>query len=310
MKSALRFFLISGVVLLISTQAAPVPNSAVRPVAGVECVAIVSLDGLRPDLLLLAEAPTLRRLLRTGAYSMWARTTAVAVTLPSHTSMLTGVSPNRHGIEWNTDLPLRIPVFPNVPTIFEIGTKAGLICTLVAGKSKMSVLNKPGTVAHAFLPSGKDGNNAFVVTAAQAALALAVPDIGFFHFPDIDATGHANGWGSPEQLASIAATDAQLSAVLAAYERAGALAKTVFIITSDHGGAGRGHGHVGPDDGRSRFIPWIVHGPGVRAGFDLTQLGRLQIDTEDTAATVCWLLGLPLLPHLEGKPIRDAFVTK
>jgi len=32
--------------------------------------------------------------------------------------MLTGVTPHKHGIEWNRDLPFSEPVYPLVPTIF------------------------------------------------------------------------------------------------------------------------------------------------------------------------------------------------
>ncbi|GIW74943.1 MAG: hypothetical protein KatS3mg104_0006 [Phycisphaerae bacterium] len=53
-------------------------------------VLIISIDGLRPDLALRAEMPNLRSLLRNGSYSFWAYTTPAAITLPSHTSMLTG----------------------------------------------------------------------------------------------------------------------------------------------------------------------------------------------------------------------------
>ena len=58
-------------------------------------VMMISIDGLRPQL--LAEStplklPTLRRLMRQGA---WARVTGVlpTVTYPSHTTLITGVLP-------------------------------------------------------------------------------------------------------------------------------------------------------------------------------------------------------------------------
>lgn len=286
----------------------PVPIAPpARPIAGVAHVVIISVDGLRPDRLLLADAPVLRGLITTGTYSMWARTTAVAVTLPSHTSMLTGVTPRKHKIEWNRDLPLREPVYPVVPTIFEMATKAGLTAVMIAGKSKLDPLAKPGTLAHAFLPPGEKGDNALVLAETLKAIEQRVPDLLFVHLPDVDTAGHAHGWGSREQLAIIAATDRQIAQLLAVLERMNVREKTVVIISADHGGAGLSHGHVGPDDGRSRFIPWVANGPGVRAGFDLTQIDRLQIDTEDTCATACWLLGLALPAYFDGKPIREAF---
>src|SRR5262245_26095979 len=66
---------------------------------------IVSVDGLMPDYYLRAgelglRIPTLRRLMAQGAV---ARVTGVlpTVTYPSHTTLVTGVPPRRHGIVSN-----------------------------------------------------------------------------------------------------------------------------------------------------------------------------------------------------------------
>ena len=284
----------------------PVPVSKpVRPLPAVEHVVIISVDGLRPDRALLAEMPTLRAMLRDGAYTFWARTTAVSVTLPSHTSMVTGVIPGKHGIEWNRDLPLSEPVYPNVPTVMEMATQAGYVTAMVTGKSKFSALNKPGTITHVYLPAGDKGNNDEVVAEASKVIETHKPDLLFLHFPDVDSVGHAKGWGSLEQLAQIEKTDTQLAQIFAALDRARIRESTAVILSADHGGAGRTHG---AEDFRSRHIPWITVGPGVRKFFDLTQIRPLEVRTEDTCATVCWLLGLPLPAYFDGKPIYEAFL--
>ena len=111
-----------------------------RPIPAVHRVLIISVDGLRPDCLLLAHAPAMRSLIATGAYTFWARTTAVSITLPSHASMLTGVVPQKHGVDWNRDLPLP-GVYPLKPTLFEMAATAGYQSAMVAGKSKFSCFN-------------------------------------------------------------------------------------------------------------------------------------------------------------------------
>ncbi len=275
-----------------------------RPLPAVEHVVIISVDGLRPDRALLAEMPTLRTMLREGAYTFWARTTAVSITLPSHTSMVTGVVPYKHGIEWNRDLPLSEPVYSRVPTVMETATRAGYVTAMIAGKSKFSTLNKPGTIQHVYVPTGEKGNNEDVVTEAVKIIEAHKPELLFLHFPDVDAVGHAKGWGSREQLAQIERTDTQLAQIFSALDRAGIRGSTVVILSADHGGAGLGHG---ADDPRSRHIPWIATGPSVRKFFDLTQIAALEVRTEDTGATALWLLGLPLPPYLDGKPVYEAF---
>jgi predicted AlkP superfamily pyrophosphatase or phosphodiesterase len=275
-----------------------------RPIPAVEHIVIVSIDGLRPDLALLADMPNLRRLVKQGAYTFWAKTTAVSITLPSHTSMLTGVTPQKHGIEWNRDLPFSEPVYSNVPTIFEMAKRVGYTTALVAGKSKFNALCKPGTLDWVFVASEAKGDNAEVLVNAVKIIEEKKPDVLFVHFPDVDGVGHAKGWGSAEQLACIEKTDRQLGELLAAMERAGVRGSTFMIVTTDHGGAGLSHG---ADDARSRHIPWIAVGPGVRRNFDLTSSASLEVHTEDTCATACYLLGLPQAPYFDGKPVTAAF---
>ena len=267
-------------------------------------VVIISVDGLRPDCLLLADAPVLHGLLKGGAYTMWARTAVEAITLPAHMSMLTGVTSRKHGIEWNRDLPLTAPVYPKVPTIFEMAVQAGYRTALVAGKAKFDTFNKPGTISYATILTGAKGTDAGVAAAAVDVIEQHRPDLLFIHFPEVDGVGHAKGWGSPEQLAAVAALDGRVQAVLAAMERAGVRDSTVVIVSADHGGAALTHG---PDDPRSRHIPWIAAGPGVRRGFDLTRVKDLKVSTEDTCATACWLLGLPQPDYFDGRPLKEAF---
>jgi hypothetical protein len=294
------------VVTLKGAEGAAPADKPARPVPGVEHVLIVSVDGLRPDRALLADMPTLRGMINAGTYTFWARTTVIAITLPSHTSMLTGVTPRKHGIEWNRDLPLREEIYPRVPTLFELAGRQGLTSALIAGKSKFKALNKPGTVTHVSIPEGKDEktDDAAVSAAAVPIIEKHKPAVIFVHYPDVDSNGHAKGWGSPEQLAAIERVDGEIAKLLAALDRAGIRKSTTVILTSDHGGAGRSHG---PEDPRSRHIPWIASGTGVLPRLDLTQFEPLEVNTEDTAATACWLLGIPLPANLDGKPVKAAF---
>lgn len=283
----------------------PVPYAKPqRPIPAIEHIVIISIDGLRPDRALLANMPTLRGLVHGGAYTFWAKTTAVSITLPSHTSMLTGVNPRKHGIEWNDDLPLSRPVYPKVPTVMELAAKAGYETAMISGKSKFNTLNKPGTITYAFVSAEEKGSNVVVVAEAVKIIEAHRPALTFVHLPDVDNVGHEKGWGSRDQLAAIEKTDTQLAQILAALDRANMRGSTFVVLTADHGGAGITHG---PDDPRSRHIPWIVTGPGVRENFDLTQIAALDVRTEDTCATACWLLGLALAPNLDGRPVREAF---
>ncbi|HEY8174061.1 MAG TPA: alkaline phosphatase family protein, partial [Gemmatimonadaceae bacterium] len=66
-------------------------------------VIVISIDGLRADAIHKYHAPTIERLMREGRYSLTAQTINTSLTLPSHTSMLTGVPETVHGVTWNSD---------------------------------------------------------------------------------------------------------------------------------------------------------------------------------------------------------------
>jgi predicted AlkP superfamily pyrophosphatase or phosphodiesterase len=289
--------------LLCLALALSIAETAGRPPTARRAL-IISIDGLRPDVLLRANAPVLRGLMSRGSYTMWAKTTAVAVTLPSHVSMLTGVPPSVHGIEWNSDIPLKTPVYSARPTLFELAKRAGFSTGMAAGKSKFSALNKSGTLDWAFVPVIGPVADDMVTDKVLARMRANPPAVLFVHLAGVDVAGHASGWGSKAQLAAVATADRCVGRLLAALGNS--QDSTIVLISSDHGGAGKSHG---PDDPRSRHIPWIIAGPGIRHDFDLATIAELDVRTEDTFATVCYLLGIRLPDGIVGKPVMQALLN-
>ncbi len=297
--------LVIGLVAVSRAQiSAPVVKPVSPPIPGIARVLIIGIDGLRPDLLLFAHTPVIRGLMQQGAYSMWMQTTVNANTLPSFTSMLTAVAPPKHGIGWNKLLKLQTPEWPARPTLFEMAHQGGYKTAMVAGKSKLRHLEKPGTIDFVYAPADVAVTDQQVVAEAVRIIAENKPDVLFVHLPDVDAVGHAKGWGSPEQRVAIEAADAAVGRLLVALDATGTRSSTLIMLSSDHGGTGLGHG---PEDPRSRNVPWIVVGPGVKRGYDLTQLRELLLRTEDTCATACYVLGLPIMPYFDGAPVLPAF---
>jgi predicted AlkP superfamily pyrophosphatase or phosphodiesterase len=294
--------------LLLSPFAAAQTNPATQPGATAPRVLIVSIDGLRPDMALRARTPNLHALMDVGCFSFWARTTPLAITLPSHVSMLTGVTPRRHEVEWNKDLPLKKPVYPLYPTLFEVAHHAGYTTAMAAGKSKFTTLAKPGTIDWTWLPSTSKTEDPDVADAAVQIIREHQPQVLFVHLPSTDNLGHASGWGSEAQIAAIETADESLGRVLSALDFVGQRRRTFVLVTADHGGAGLSHG---PDDPRARHIPWIAAGPGVRRHVDLTTDSELVINTEDTFATACHVLKIPIATagakKLDGKVITEIF---
>ncbi len=109
-------------------------------VALAEPLLLISIDGLRPGDVLEADKrglslPNLRRFLTEGAHASGVTGVAPTLTYPSHTTLMTGVSPATHGIVANNSFD---PTGINqggwywyaqdikVPTLWDAATKAGL----------------------------------------------------------------------------------------------------------------------------------------------------------------------------------------
>ena len=103
-------------------------------------VLLISIDGLKPEAVLQADAhhlkvPNLRRMVADGVYADGVIGVLPTLTYPSHTTLLTGVSPAVHGIYSNTTFD---PLNKNaqgwywysedikVPTLWDAAHKAGI----------------------------------------------------------------------------------------------------------------------------------------------------------------------------------------
>ncbi len=128
-----RFFSLQFLPLLLMTAGA-------FRLAGAAPVLMISIDGLKPEYVLEADArgmklPYLRSLVRDGAYAKGVVGVWPTMTYPSHTTLLTGVAPAEHGIYNNVEFdPERhfsaawnwyAPEI-RVPTLWKVAHDAGL----------------------------------------------------------------------------------------------------------------------------------------------------------------------------------------
>jgi predicted AlkP superfamily pyrophosphatase or phosphodiesterase len=252
-------------------------------------VAIVSIDGLRPDSLSVERTPSILDMAGRGTACWQAQTIFPPITLPSHASMVTGYPPSAHGLTWGDYQPARGLV--RVPTIFSYARAAGKRTAIVAGKDKLNHLNLEGSLDAYDLVAGDD--EAIVNHAVVQVLAGA--DLMLVHLPDVDVSGHASGWMSDRYLQQVAEADRAVGRFLTALPPS-----ATVILTADHGGLGPTHGM---DRVQDMAIPWIIVGPDIMENH---VIGR-RISTMDTAATALDVLGLKLASTAVGKPVVEAF---
>ena len=138
---SLAAWTIGGLVAAALALAMASPEASPQARAAGPAVLLISIDGLHPDNVLEADRhglkiPTLRRLLKDGAHATAMRGVLPTVTYPSHTTMLTGVWPVKHGI------PTNVPFDPlnrnqgvwywyaediKTPTLWDAATAAGYV---------------------------------------------------------------------------------------------------------------------------------------------------------------------------------------
>ena len=269
------------------------PQPTATPLSGPARVLILSIDGFRPDAIELTPMRNLQALMQAGAYSLVAQTIFPSSTLPAHASMLTGLCPDKHGVDWNDYRPDR--GYANGADIFDLAHTAGLHTVMVVGKDKLRQVTEPESTDVFEYINDRD----VVIAARVAELIPQGFDLMFVHFPTPDWMGHEYGWLSPEQYSVLFRADEALQTILNALEAAGMREDTLIIVTADHGGHDTTHGSSRLED---MTIPWIIAGPGVKHVVLSTD-----VNTTDTAATVAWALGLPIQPDWDGRPVLEAF---
>jgi predicted AlkP superfamily pyrophosphatase or phosphodiesterase len=269
-------------------------------------VFIISFDQGDPDLIQRSPMPTFHSLAAEGARNWNAFTIVPSLTLPSHTSMLTGVGPQAHQILWN-DYQTNKGVV-KVPTVFSLAKERGLTTAMFVGKEKFEHLVLPGSVDVFAWP--KTNNDALGVAQLFAEqLGTLKPNLCFIHFRDPDTAGHAHGGKSPEKIQALADCDAALKVIKDAIAAAGLSKDSVIILTADHGShdtknkEGKTVGTHGSAETADVTIPWIAWGKGAKKDFTITA----PVVQYDTAATALWLLNVPLPESFWGRPVTSAF---
>lgn len=275
-------------------------------------VIIIGVDGLSPDGVLKADTPTLDDMMKSGSWSLHARGVLPTTSGANWASMITGAGPEQHGVTSN-DWQVGEFNFPTAvtgsggffPSVFQVLTDQHPEFEIGSVYNWDAFGN---LYDHRFVDYDAHGESEDETTdLAVAYIKAKQPDFLFVHLDHVDHAGHAYGHGTPEYYDSVTKADTLIERIRQATVDAGIADETVIIVSSDHGGVGKGHGG---ETLAELEIPWIVYGKDINPGAELD----LPINTFDTAATVTWLLGAklpyawlgrPVTPVLKGEPAPE-----
>jgi predicted AlkP superfamily pyrophosphatase or phosphodiesterase len=249
---------------------------AQRPAATGNHVIIMTLDGF-PGAALedpYLPVPNLRRLAATGAVAGGMRPVNPTVTWPNHTSLVTGVTPAKHGVLFNGTL-VRDPGVPpriepwrdkkdmvRVPTLYDAVHDHGMTTAQV---DWVAILNaaaidwefperpeRPETkaaIVREMIAGGslsqKDADGFATQNivwrddvwtgAAIQILRTHQPNLLLFHLLSLDSMQHRYGPKTPAAMVTMARLDGEVGQLLQALEATGMTANTTLFVVSDHG---------------------------------------------------------------------------
>ncbi len=252
---------------------------AAEPAAPERHAVMISIDGLMPGAYLDPEklgieAPNLRRLMTEGAYARGVVGVLPTVTYPSHTTLITGVTPGVHGIVNNTYFDpldtsrgawrwyareIRVPTLVaaakarwlrtasfawpvgvglgsdfNIPEFWRNGSQHDSDLELLRALSEPDHLLED-IEGHRGARFEYPLTDSDRIDAAVYTIETHRPHLTLIHIFDLDFVQHEKGPGSPEAIAAVEASDRELGRVLAAVEKAGIADRTLVAVVSDHG---------------------------------------------------------------------------
>lgn len=263
-------------------------------------VIIVVLDGLRPDAIDTFDLSNIREMALGGAFTMSARTVSPSCTWPAMTSLISGISPEAHGILRDSPhVPRPKTTLEPLPTLL---SRAGyhsavfMRCLPALYRGTARLISRRLGFAEARFA----GKTAEEITMS-ASKNLRGQDRGLIvmHWADADQAGEGHGWMTPEYGHACRQLDTAVGLVkkLTSFNDD---PHTLLIALADHGGGGVTLNDHCEEHHLNWTIPLILGGGSVRR----TRLDEAHL--LDVPATAAWALGVTRPAAYAGRVLAEA----
>ena len=289
---------------------APPPPPVTPP--GPANVVLITVDTLRADAVgaygnARAATPWMDRLAAAGVRFTTTHAHNV-VTLPSHANILSGLYPTDHGVRDNAGF--RFPAtIPTLATRFEErGYATGAFVSAFPLASRFGLARGFDVYEDSFvdatprtplLEQERTGRETVALARQWLDANAGAPTFLWVHLFEPHAP-YSRGYD-----ADVTAADAALEPLLAPLLSTTAAARTLVVLTSDHGESLGEHGEethgVFAYEATLR-VPLIVYGPGFTGGRAIATPAR----HVDLAPTILEAVGAPLDPKFRGRSLLPA----
>ncbi len=262
-------------------------------------VIVLGLDGLSVDGFKTAKHPNLDALFADGTISFTTRPVMPSVTLPNWTSHLTGSGPEEHGVDNNgwTLTDHQLPglekdsdgYFPSIFKVLKDQMPNIKTAYYYNWGNLINPINQKYLDEVNFLEDDAYEEN-YKKANAFALKHKDDPTLIFLYSVHVDHAGHNHEWMSSEYITSIEEADIKVGTLINALKKDGLYEDTHFLLITDHGGKGTGHGGMSPGE---MNVPWGIKGPGIKKSSTFKDYNS----NKNTALVLARLFGRDSLPE-------------
>jgi ectonucleotide pyrophosphatase/phosphodiesterase family member 5 len=214
-------------------------------------VLLIGLDGFKPAYLSAETTPHLLALAQQGVQAKGLVSSFPTLTFPNHLTLVTGQTPDHHGIVNNNMLD------PGTPQRFSLGSREAVENPFwwQAARPIWVTAQQQGKVASTLFWPGSETSIQGVrpndwlpyehSMTHETRLATLLswlsrpqaqrPDLATLYLSDVDSAGHVAGPDSQAVKEATAKVDHTLGQLMAQLNQKGLLAQTTWVVVSDHG---------------------------------------------------------------------------
>ena len=298
------FTILVAAVMAVTMCSCSNENGGVR---GVKHVVMIGLDGLAGNTVEAADMPTVKQMMAEGAWTLQARSILPSSSACNWASMYMGVGPEMHGYNtWGSrtpDFPSielgKNGIFPTILTVLREHNPEMNICAMYEWGVQGDLIDNKAATFHKHIPMG-ESRSADITNAFISYLKEHKPEFSMCIYDSPDSEGHGHGWGSEVYMNRLPEMDAYIAKIVEATKEAGIYDNTLFMIVSDHGGIGKGHGSTSMSEMEA---PLVFFGPGVKKGHQI----QASVVRYDTAPTIAYIFGAKTPAVWRGKAIEEIF---
>ena len=244
---------IAATLALTSCASTPstAPASAAATTVGAQApkLLLVSIDGLRADMLDKGITPNLSRIVHDGVRAQYMTPSYPSLTFPNHYTIVTGLRPNHHGIVHNSmhedelgsfKLSMREAVTDSRwwggEPIWVGAEKAGVRTAIWSWPgSEAAIQGVRPTKWRVYDGSVPLPDRVDEVLGWVARDDVQAPRLVTLYMENVDHEGHQHGPNSPEYAAAVKDADAAVGRLLDGLQARGIADTTNVIVVSDHG---------------------------------------------------------------------------